>query len=73
MEKLSLYDLCIIANSLSVELSKLSFEEDGHLYVPTSSGKTLCDNSDILSSDLEYCKLRVLIRVLYNIYNFRPL
>lgn len=73
MEKLNLYDLCVIAKSLSIDFSKLTYEYGDGTYLPNSTGVV---KADLLQEDLsqfEYNKISILIRVLQDIYAYRPL
>ena len=73
MEKLSLYDLCVIAKSLYVDFGKLTYEEGKDSYLPVPSGAVKADLSQIELSQNEYQKISILIRVLQDIYEYRPL
>lgn len=73
MEKLSLYDLCVIAKSLYVDFSKLTYEEGDKIYLPNSTGAVKADMVEVDNSHIEYNKISILIRVLQDIYSYRPL
>ena len=73
MEKLSLYDLCIIAESLYVDFGKLTYEEGKYSYLFGPTGAVKADLSQIELSRIEYQKIFILIRVLQDIYEYRPL